>query len=383
VPEQAHGFIEGLMLGQYRFDQYKEPKPDEPAPQRVKAVTITLEALTKAAADRCEQARVACESANWARDLANTPPNDMTPSQLAHAALEMAEAAGCEGQVLDRNWLEELEMGAFLGVARGSAEPPTLSVLRYTHEAATQTVALVGKGVTFDTGGISIKPSQDMHEMKFDMCGAAAVLGAFRALAALKPAINILCVVPACENSPSGNAQRPGDVVRAYNGKTIEVHNTDAEGRLILADALAYTVAEYAPACVVDLATLTGACVVALGHYAAGMMTTDDALANSLDAAGKVTGERVWRFPLWNDYDKLIEGTHADICNIGPPKEAGAIVGGAFLKHFVDKTPWAHLDIAGAAWGGKHIPYLDPKHATGYGVRLLTEWVLRKSEEAH
>ncbi|MEA3365686.1 MAG: M17 family peptidase N-terminal domain-containing protein, partial [Candidatus Hydrogenedentes bacterium] len=245
VSEQAHGFIEGLMLGQYRFDQYKEPKPDEPAPQTVKAVTITLEALTKAVADRCEQARVACESANWARDLANTPPNDMTPSKLARAALEMAEDAGCEGQVLDRERLEELDMGAFLGVARGSAEPPTLSVLRYIHEAATQTVALVGKGVTFDTGGISIKPSQDMHEMKFDMCGAAAVLGAFRALAALKPAINILCVVPACENTPSGNAQRPGDVVRAYNGKTIEVHNTDAEGRLILADALAYTVAEY------------------------------------------------------------------------------------------------------------------------------------------
>lgn len=381
VPEQAHGFVEGLMLGQYRFDQYKARKADEPRPQAVETATIALETVTKNAAQRCEQARIACESTNWARDLANTPSNDMTPSRLAGAGLEMAEDAGCTGEVFHRDQLEELEMGAFLGVAQGSAEPPTLSVLHYTHEAATKTVALVGKGITFDTGGISIKPAQSMHEMKFDMCGAAAVFGAFRAIAALKPAINVMCVVPACENTPDGKAQKPGDVVRACNGKTIEVNNTDAEGRLILADALAYTVAEYAPACVVDLATLTGACVIALGHYAAGMMSSDDALANALDAAGEATGERVWRFPLWDDYDKLIEGTHADLCNIGPPREAGVIMGGAFLKQFVGETPWAHLDIAGTAYGGKNISYLDPKHATGYGVRLLTDWALRTSEE--
>ncbi|HQH52114.1 MAG TPA: leucyl aminopeptidase, partial [Candidatus Hydrogenedentes bacterium] len=260
-------------------------------------------------------------------------------------------------------------------------EPPTLSVLHYKHDAATKTVAFVGKGVTFDTGGISLKPVQGMHEMKFDMCGAAAVFGAFRAIAALKPALNVVCVVPACENTPGGHAQKPGDVVRAYNGKTIEVNNTDAEGRLILADALAYTIREHQPDHVVNLATLTGACVVALGHYAAGLMSDDDALAESLEAAGAVTGERVWRLPLWDDYDKLLEGAHADICNIGPPKEAGTIVGGCFLKHFVGDTPWAHLDIAGTAWGGKNIPYLDPKHATGYGVRLLTEWAIKTSEK--
>ena len=381
VPEQASGFVEGIMLGQYRFEHYKERKRDEPLPQAVEAIAIVVKSGLHDLERRCDQARIACESSNWARDLANTPPNDMTPSRLAGAALEMAEDASCDCEVFHRDQLEELEMGAFLGVARGSAEPPTLSVLHYQHETAAQTVALVGKGVTFDTGGISLKPGLGMHEMKFDMCGAAAVIGAFRAIAALKPAINIVCVVPACENTPGGNAQRPGDVVRACNGKTIEVHNTDAEGRLILADALAYTVKEFKPDRVVDLATLTGACVVALGHYAAGMLTGDDALAVSLDAAGAATGERVWRLPLWDQYDKLIEGTHADICNIGPPKEAGVIVGACFLKNFVGDTPWAHLDIAGTAWGGKHIPYLDPKHATGYGVRLLTEWALRSSRE--
>lgn len=380
IVPHAHGIAEGLALGQYRFDRYKERTTDEPAPQAVDTVMLVVEEADKDLTLRCEQARIACESANWARDLANTPSNDMTPSRLAGEALEMAEDADCRCEVLHRDQLEELDMWAFLGVARGSAEPPTLSVLHYNHDAAATTLALVGKGITFDTGGISLKPGQNMHEMKFDMCGAAAVLGAFRAIAALKPAVNIVCVVPACENTPGGHAQKPGDVVRACNGKTIEVHNTDAEGRLILADALAYTVKTYSPDAIVNLATLTGACVIALGHYAAGLMTSDDALGESLAAAGAATGERLWRFPLWDDYEKLIEGTHADLCNIGPPREAGTIVGGMFLKHFVGETPWAHLDIAGTAYGGKNIPYLDPKHATGYGVRLLTEWALRKSE---
>ncbi|HOF41157.1 MAG TPA: M17 family peptidase N-terminal domain-containing protein, partial [Candidatus Hydrogenedentes bacterium] len=254
VPELAHGIVEGILLGQYRFDQYKERKPDAAAAPQVDNITIVLEADAHDVMRHCEQARLACESANWARDLANTPPNDMTPSRLAGAVLEMAEDAGCSGEVYHRDQLEELGMRAFLGVARGSVEPPTLSVLHYTQESATQTIALVGKGITFDTGGISLKPGQDMHEMKFDMCGAAAVAGAFRAIAALRPAINVVCVIPACENAPGGHAQRPGDVVRAYNGKTIEVNNTDAEGRLILADALAYTVDRHRPGLVVDLA---------------------------------------------------------------------------------------------------------------------------------
>ena len=233
LPELAHGVVEGLLLGQYRFDSYKEHKPGDVAAPQVESITVVLESEAPAVMRRCEQARLACESANWARDLANTPPNDMTPSRLAGSILEMAEDAGCTGEVFHRDQLEALGMRAFLGVARGSVEPPTLTVLRYTQESATQTVALVGKGITFDTGGISLKPGQGMHEMKFDMCGAAAVAGAFRAIAALRPALNVVCVIPACENAPGGHAQRPGDIVRAYNGKTIEVHNTDAEGRLL------------------------------------------------------------------------------------------------------------------------------------------------------
>jgi len=218
-----------------------------------------------------------------------------------------------------------------------------------------------------------------MHEMKFDMCGAAAVLGAMRTVVQTRPPINVVCVAPAAENVVGSRAQKPGDIVRAYNGKTIEVNNTDAEGRLILADALAYTVEHYQPDKIVDLATLTGAAIVALGHYAAGVMATDDDLYASLQAAADATGERIWRLPLWDDYSKLIEGTHADLSNIGPAREAGTIVGGCFLKEFVGDTPWAHIDIAGTAWGGKNIPYLNPKHATGYGVRMLSEWIRREA----
>jgi leucyl aminopeptidase len=271
-------------------------------------------------------------------------------------------------------------MNALLGVARGSAQPPRLIILEHHYSDDVKTVALVGKGVTFDTGGISIKPAASMHEMKYDMCGAAAVLCAFMTLAELRPAINVIAVVPAAENMTGDAAQRPGDIVRAYNGKTIEVHNTDAEGRLILADAMAYAVDKYKPAAMVDAATLTGACVVALGFYAAGLFTNNQELADSLIAAGNATGERLWQLPLWPDYEKLIEGTHADLCNIGP-REGGAISAAAFLKEFVGDTPWAHLDIAGTAWGVKNIPYWSTDHATGFGVRLLTNWVLNQVEE--
>lgn len=276
--------------------------------------------------------------------------------------------------------MAKLGMNAILGVARGSEQRANLMVLRYESPGAKRTLAVVGKGVTFDTGGISIKPSESMHEMKYDMSGAAAVLGAMRAIAALKPAINIIALAPAVENMPGANAQRPGDIVKAYNGKTIEVLNTDAEGRLVLADALAYAVDKFKPDCIVDLATLTGACVTALGHYAAGVTATDDALYEALCRASDVSGERIWRLPLWEDYDKLIEGTHADLANIGPRGEAGSIIGGCFLKHFVGDTPWAHLDIAGAAWGGKNISYLRDKDASGFGVRLLTQWILDQAE---
>lgn len=372
----VEGLVEGLMLAQYRYDRYKAPSEEafRGGVERLVLASDAPEAI-RDAKGRCRHAALVCESANWARDLANAASNDMTPAQLALEAYSLVERFGFGHDFLDAGRMAELGMNALLGVARGSRQPPKLIILTYHHSHEAPTLAMVGKGITFDTGGVSIKPSESMHEMKFDMCGAAAVLGAMRVVGQIRPPINVVCAAPAAENCVDGNAQKPGDIVKAYNGKTIEVHNTDAEGRMILADALSYTVEHYRPDRIVDLATLTGACLVALGHYAAGVLSTDDSLYSNLLAASEFSGERIWRLPLWEDYSKLIEGTHADLCNIGPPKEAGTIVGGAFLKEFVGDTPWAHVDIAGTAWGAKNIPYLDSKNASGYGVRLLTEWI--------
>ena len=377
----ADAFVEGLALGQYRFTKYKAKKEDETPEVTVEEVTVLCEKAKEADVlkARCERAATMCRHANWARDLANTPANDLTPMELARIAQRIAREADAECEVLEEAQMRELSMNALLGVAQGSAQPPRLIVMRYTHSEDARTLAIVGKGVTFDTGGISIKHSAAMHEMKFDMCGAAAVLGAMRCVYELEPAVNVVAVVPAVENMPGQNAQRPGDIVTACNGKTIEVHNTDAEGRLILADALACTVRTCEPDCIVDLATLTGACLVALGHFAAGVIANDDAVWEGLSAAADATGERLWRLPLWEDYEKLMEGTHADLCNIGPASEAGTVTAGCFLKQFVGDTPWAHVDIAGTAWGVKNISYLDPKSASGYGVRLLAHWILREA----
>ncbi|MBI4559160.1 MAG: leucyl aminopeptidase [Candidatus Hydrogenedentes bacterium] len=378
----VEGLVEGIMLGQYCFDRYKQSGPDISPKTAIENIGILHAPGQDAVRRHCKDAVIACENANWARDLAGMPPNELTPTHLTELAKELAKAHDWHCEVLDESRMTKLGMNALLGVARGSEQRANLIVLMRKSDASAKTIALVGKGITFDTGGISIKPAEAMHEMKYDMCGAAAVLGAMKALHALEAPVNVVCVVPAAENMPGANAQRPGDIVRAYNGKTIEVHNTDAEGRLILADALAYAVDKYHPDQIVDLATLTGACVVALGHYAAGLLSTNDGLASCLQRAGDETGERVWRLPLWKDYAKLIEGAHADLCNIGPRGEAGTIVGACFLREFVGDTPWAHLDIAGTAWGGKHVPYLDTKYATGYGVRLLTRWVLNERDAA-
>lgn len=375
-------FLEGLVLGQYDFDVYKSRKPDEPAPAKVDRVTVAVSKGADAARveAECRLAVLMCLSANGARHLGNTSPNEMTPAALADFARGIAEKSRAECTVLEPAQMAALGMNALLGVGRGSSHPPCLIILRYHHSDAAKTLAIVGKGITFDTGGISIKPVTRMHEMKYDMSGAAAVLCAMMTILEIKPAVNVVCVAPAAENKTGSDAQVPGDIVKAYNGKTIEVNDTDAEGRLILADALSFAVDKFKPAAIVDIATLTGACVVALGHYAAGVMGTDAALIDELIRAGERTGERLWQFPLWDDYGKLIEGTHADLCNIGPKGEAGVIVGGYFLKHFVGETPWAHIDIAGPVYGGKHIPHLDPKHATGFGVRLLTQWILDQAE---
>lgn len=376
----AEAFLEGVSLAQYDFDVYK--KKEEPGPAKVQLFHIIAPPNTDLhdLQVRSEMALLLCLSTNGARHLANTPPNELTPTALAEFALGVARESGCECTILEEAQMASLGMNALLGVARGSGQPPKLIILRHHHSDDAPTLAIVGKGVTFDSGGISIKPADGMHEMKYDMAGAAAVLCTMLNIAELKPAINVVCVVPSVENMTGDHAQRPGDIVKAYNGKTIEVLNTDAEGRLILADALAFTVEKYKPAAVVDVATLTGAVVVALGHYAAGLIGNNDALAGELIAAGEHTGERLWQLPLWPEYEKLIEGTHADLANIGPRGEAGAITGAAFIKQFVGETPWVHLDIAGAAWGAKNIAYLDTKHASGYGVRLLTRWILERAQ---
>ena len=374
--------LEGLVLGQYSFEVYKKAPDAADAPVKVKTATVITDKGVQITPllSSLQIGVLACLSANGARHLANTAPNEMTPIALAEFAQGIAKESGAKCTVMGPEEMEALGMNALLGVARGSAQPPRLIILEHHFSDDVKTVALVGKGVTFDTGGISIKPAASMHEMKYDMCGAAAVLCAFMTIAELRPAINVIAVVPSAENMTGDAAQRPGDIVRAYNGKTIEVHNTDAEGRLILADAMAYTVDKYKPAAMVDAATLTGACVVALGYYAAGLFTNNQELADSLIAAGNATGERLWQLPLWKDYEKLIEGTHADLCNIGP-REGGAISAAAFIKEFVGDTPWAHLDIAGTAWGVKNVPYWSMDHATGFGVRLLTNWVLNQVEE--
>ncbi len=381
----AAAFVEGVNLGQYVFDTYKNVEPED-APTLVSTITVVVgddvdqEALGMA----CQTAALVSLAANGARHFANTAANDMTPSTLALAAEEIASVADsqCSCTVFDHQMMQELGMNALLGVAHGSEEPPKLIFLDYRHPDAKRTIALAGKGVTFDSGGISLKPGSRMHEMKYDMCGAAAVLCTMMALNHLKPAINVIGVVPTVVNMPDGKAQTPGDIVRAYNGKTIEIHNTDAEGRLILADAMAYTVEKYKPDCIVDIATLTGAVIIALGHCAAAVLGTDDATVEQLISAGENTGERLWRLPLWEEYEKMMEGNHADLNNIGPEREAGTVTAAAFLKQFVGDTPWAHIDIAGMAWGVKNVPYLSTKHATGFGVRLFTQWLLEQARES-
>jgi leucyl aminopeptidase len=374
----ADAFLEGIVFGQYDFHEYKKQEEDRPV--LVEAFTVVASGGSDGS-DVLRRAALVAANTNLIRDLANRASNDVTPTTLAEFANDIARETGCECEVLTEDDMHKLGMNALLGVAKGSAEPATLIILHYKSSDTAPILAIVGKGITFDSGGISIKPAEAMHEMKYDMCGAAAVLGAFKSIAELKPAVNLIAVVPAAENMTGSAAQKPGDIVRAFNGKTIEVHNTDAEGRLALADAMAYVADKYKPAAMVDLATLTGACVVALGHYAAAVMTPDDALFAELQTASDASGERIWRLPLWDDYGALIKGTHADLCNIGPRGEAGAITSACFLKEFAGDVPWAHLDIAGTAWGGKKISYQNPSHASGYGVRLLTQWILNRAQQ--
>jgi leucyl aminopeptidase len=303
------------------------------------------------------------------------PGNVATPTYIANQARELAQRHGFEVTVLDKASIVREKMGALLSVAQGSAEEPRFIALEYKGSDAAP-VVLVGKGVTFDSGGISIKPAQNMEDMKYDMSGAAAVLGTFEALGRLKPKVHVVGLIPSTENMPSGTAVKPGDVVTSHLGKTIEVINTDAEGRLILCDALSYA-RRYQPAAVVDIATLTGAMVVALGHTATGVMGDDEKLIEELRAAGDKAGERIWPLPLWEDYRDLMKSDIADVKNSGG-RPAGSISAGWFLKEFVDGFPWAHLDIAGTAYTERDEP-TRVKGPTGMGVRLFTEFLLGRT----
>jgi leucyl aminopeptidase len=370
----AEALVTGTILAAYRFDRFRSADPAEPPPTRIESLTLLGPSEVAGGA---EAARVCAEAQNRARDLQSLPSNVATPSYLAARAEEIAAGSDAVSvEVLGRAEIAAKEMGGLVAVSQGTAEEPKLMVLRYTGGGSGPTLGLVGKGVTFDTGGISIKPSAAMHEMKMDMSGAAAVLEAVGAIAELGLALNLIAVVPSTENMPSGTAIKPGDVITQYNGVTVEVNNTDAEGRLILADALAYAV-ELGAERIVDLATLTGAVLVALGSTYAAVISNDDDLAAAVEGAGRTTGELVWRLPLHPEYKELTKGTVADLTNASAKRKAGTIYAGSFLEEFVGETPWAHVDIAGTAWDvGRSYTGND---ASGFGVRLLVELAREQS----
>ncbi len=371
--QAAQALAEGTCVSQYRFTQHRteiNALGDEKELEAVHVVVFSAElAGTIEQAVRAGEAIAA--AVNWVRDLVNQPANYATPSILAEEALHVAEATGLSFQALGPAEMRQLGMGALLGVAQGSVQEPRLVILEH-NPGGTQDppIVLVGKGITFDSGGISLKSRENMEVMKGDMAGAAVVMGTMRAAATLGIPQRVVGLMPATENLPSGSAYKPGDVIKTITGKTIEVINTDAEGRLILADGLGYA-QRYQPAAVVDLATLTGACVVALGQVAAGLFSADDELVARIEAASRITGEKVWRMPLWPEYGEQIKSDVADMKNTGG-RPAGAITAAMLLSKFVGDTPWAHLDIAGVSGSDKERPH-QPKGATGYGVRLLVQ----------
>lgn len=370
----GQALTEGALLGLYALKKYKTAA-DTDAKDRLNTIHLLASNSTvqRAMEQGAQRGEIVAAAVNMARDLGNSPGNEVHPSYLAQKAEDIAAQTTLRCQVLDADGMREFQMGCLLGVAQGSEQPPKFIILEHAPQGAQEApIVLVGKGLTFDSGGISIKPAANMEDMKMDMAGGAAVLGTMQALAQLRYPRRVVGIVPSSENLPSGNAVKPGDILRAMSGKTVEVINTDAEGRLILADALAYAVQELKPACIVDLATLTGAVVVALGSHATGMMGTDKAMMERLRTAGEYSSERVWELPLFDEYSKQIKSDFADLRNVSNSREAGSIIGGAFLKEFVGDTPWVHLDIAGTAWTRETKPY-TPKGATGVGVRLLVK----------
>jgi len=356
----------------YRFERMKS-KPADPYTFSSLVVNVPVKADVPQGEAGLKQGLAVAAGMELAKDLGNLPPNVCTPTYLAEQAAELARSYGYQLEVLEREDMEKLNMGALLGVAKGSRQPPKLIVLQHNKGPKGQNpVVLVGKGITFDAGGISIKPAAEMDEMKYDMCGAASVLGTFKAIGELGLPLNVVGVIPTCENLPDGDAVKPGDVLTSMSGQTIEVLNTDAEGRLILCDAITYA-QRFQPAALVDIATLTGACVIALGHHATGLFSNNDNLARELLKAGDATFDRAWHMPLWDDYQEQLSSNFADIANIGG-RAAGSITAACFLSRFAKEIDWAHLDIAGTAWkSGKE------KGSTGRPVPLLTQFLVQRS----
>jgi leucyl aminopeptidase len=371
INDSAQAATEGALWALFDADKYHTSDKTENHLETM--ILATDGGDLEAVKNGIERGRIIAEAANFGRDVVNEPSNVMTPTALAQRAEELAKDFGLELDVLDEAKMKELGMGSLLGVAHGSAEPAKMIVLRYTPKTdSEETIAIVGKGVTFDTGGISIKPADGMEKMKYDMAGGATTLAAMRAIAQLKPSVNVLGIVPAVENMPGGRAQRPGDVVRAMTGKTIEVINTDAEGRLILADAVAYA-RKLGATKIVDLATLTGAVSIALGDVYVAILGNNQDWIDSVISAAKKSGEKLWQLPLDKEYREQIKSEIADIKNVGGRK-AGTITGAYFIREFVEDTPWAHLDIAGTAWNDSNKPHLSVG-PTGVCVRTLVNLI--------
>jgi len=372
---------EGIALALYSFDKYKEVK--EPTP-KIEEVTILINSDPLRFQSVVEKANTIVEAVNFARDIGNLPPNDCPPAHLASIAVSLAQNYGMKARIIDRYELENMGMGGIVAVGKGSNNPPKLIFLEYTgaNDPQQKPYLLVGKAVTFDTGGISIKPSEKMDEMKFDKCGGCTVLSILRAIASLKLAVNVVGVVPSVENMPSDTSYRPSDIIRMYNGKSVEVLNTDAEGRMILADAIAYGISTYDPKAVIDLATLTGAAIIALGANVAAMIGNNKQLVDRLRRLSDKTGEKMWELPLYDEYHEQIRSTYADIKNIGG-RPGGAITAAAFLSNFVNNVPWVHIDIAGTAWTqeGTHEKSYNHRGATGFGVRTLVKLLMEDEKQ--
>jgi len=372
--DAVRAIVEGAFIGNFDPGYYKSDRKDRDNDEKIDALTIVVQGDSKALAGALQTGRIVAESQNFTRDLVNEPSNRMTPTILAERAKKMAAEVGLQCETYGADKIKELKMGAFWGVAQGSDEPPALIVLRYDPAGAADKVhlGLVGKGVTFDTGGISIKPADGMEKMKYDMAGAATMIGVMRAIALLKPKVKVTAIVCATENMPSGKAQKPGDVQIAMSGKSIEIINTDAEGRLILADGLCYA-RQLGCTHLVDAATLTGAVVVALGYVNAGIFASDDQMYERFANANQQAGEKMWRLPLDDEYKEIIKSNIADIVNSGG-RWGGAISAAMFLKEFAEDTPWIHLDIAGTAWMEENKPWIA-KGPSGIALRSLVEFV--------